>query len=243
MQGVLYVSHGTRLKAGEEEAIDFLTSIQHSIDAQLQEICFLEICAPSIEEGVKRLVDRGATAIAVVPILLLSAGHDKHDIPEELAKVTQQYPEIVFRYGAPLGVQERLVHVLVERIHATAADIAKYESILLVGRGSHMLSVQQDIEAIATMLSEKVDKPVDVAYLAACKPAFTEKLDQLGTEQKKKVIVAPYLLFDGLLFQSMIKKVEQYNQDNSAQLLLSHCLGEHEMVKQAFIQRVNQALG
>ena len=43
------------------------------IDVPIQEICFLELAAPSMDEGITKCVERGATKIAVVPILLLTA--------------------------------------------------------------------------------------------------------------------------------------------------------------------------
>ena len=40
MQAVLYVAHGSRIKAGVEEAIQFIKSSQAMIDVPIQEICF-----------------------------------------------------------------------------------------------------------------------------------------------------------------------------------------------------------
>ena len=242
MQGVLYVSHGTRLKEGEKEAIDFLTSLQSYVQAPLQQISFLELCSPSIEQGLEKLVKDGATAITVVPVLLLSAGHDKHDIPEELLRIEEKYPTISFRYVNALGVQDRLIDTLLVRIKEVSSQLNQMESVLLVGRGSYMQSTQDDIETIASKLGGKIDRQVDVSYLAACKPSFDETLLQMAESGIKTGIIIPYLLFNGLLLQSMKEKVEKYNQVNEANILLCNTLGDHPNIKQAFIDRAHSRL-
>lgn len=86
MQAILYVAHGSRVKAGVEQAKIFLKSVQQEIEIPIQEICFLELATPTIADGIASCINRGATAIAIVPILLLAAQHAKHDIPSEIDK-------------------------------------------------------------------------------------------------------------------------------------------------------------
>ncbi|MDL4842686.1 sirohydrochlorin chelatase [Aquibacillus rhizosphaerae] len=241
MQGLLYISHGTRLAEGKQEAIDFLRSIQPSVNAPLQEICFLEICSPSIEEGVEQLVNRGATAISVVPVLLLSAKHDQEDIPMELNEVRKNHPEIPFSYGRPLGVQNRLIDILEDRVEQSLRELDQDAPVLLVGRGSFELSVQTDITSIANELGGRINRKVDVSYLAACKPSFDEALVQMEENKRKSGTIVPYLWFDGLLIQSMKKKINKYNQDNDAHIKLCHQLGDHPHMKQALIERANES--
>ncbi|WP_082235175.1 sirohydrochlorin chelatase [Halobacillus massiliensis] len=234
MQGVLYVSHGTRYEKGKQEAIEFIRSIQPEIDATLQEICFLEINSPNIEEGIQKLVEAGAHSISVVPILLLTAGHALKDIPVELEEAQQKYPSISFSYGEPLGVQERLIDVVEDRIH----EVNETGNILLIGRGSYDPQTRKDIEGIADSLSKRLDRKVDTAYLAAIKPSFDEALDQMN--EQSSLIVAPYLWFDGLLIQSMKKKVEALKEEGY-DISLTHYLSDHENMKAALVERVQES--
>ncbi|MGS0650689.1 sirohydrochlorin chelatase, partial [Staphylococcus arlettae] len=48
MQGVLYVSHGSRVPEATQEAIEFITDVQQQVDISLQTICFLELAEPTI---------------------------------------------------------------------------------------------------------------------------------------------------------------------------------------------------
>ncbi|WP_186578726.1 sirohydrochlorin chelatase [Aquibacillus kalidii] len=237
MQGVLYVSHGTRLSEGEKEAVDFLTSIQSSIDAPLQEICFLEILPPTIEQGVTSLIEKGATKIAVVPILLLTATHAKSDIPDELVELKESYPTITFTYGKPLGIQPRIIDALVDRINEQVPNIPEEAEILLVGRGSYDPKTIEDINTIASQLSQRVNRKVDCSYLAASKPSFDDAMERIEEESKSLTIIVPYLWFNGLLIQSMKKKVA-----DKANIVLCEHLGHHPNMKACLVDRVKESM-
>lgn len=133
MKAVLYICHGSRLKAAKEEAVAFITSCMNRVEANIQEICFLELASPSIEEGFRTCVKRGATEIVAIPVFLLAAGHVKKDIPLELRKLNEEYPDIKIVYGNPFGVSE----VLVKAVY-NGSGIKDYDeevTLLLVARG------------------------------------------------------------------------------------------------------------
>ena len=71
MRAILYVGHGTRSKKGAAEAKSFLQKIIRQTNISIQEISFLELTEPFIEEGFIRCVKKGAAAITVVPLFLL----------------------------------------------------------------------------------------------------------------------------------------------------------------------------
>lgn len=72
MKAILYICHGSRLKAAKEEAVAFITSCMNHVEASIQEICFLELASPTIDEGFRTCVKRGATEIIVIPVFLFS---------------------------------------------------------------------------------------------------------------------------------------------------------------------------
>ena len=67
MQGVLYVSHGSRVAEAIEEATSLIERVQAKVNIPLQETCFLELADPDIFEGFRKLVHQGATEISVAP--------------------------------------------------------------------------------------------------------------------------------------------------------------------------------
>jgi sirohydrochlorin ferrochelatase len=242
MEAVLYVSHGSRRKEATDEALHFLQTVQHQIDVPLYEICFLELAEPDVLEGIERLAERGANKIAVLPVLLLSAGHYFKDIPQEIDKAKARYPEIEFTYGEPLGVQERIVDVLVDRIHQLDTEVDTETNILLVGRGSRHPDTKTSIEKVASLLAEKTGVPrVDTCYLAALSPPFEEAL-QASLKKEKKTIVVPYLWFTGILIQSMQQKIHEAQADGYDVRLASY-LNDHPNMIRSTVDRVNEALG
>jgi len=116
VQAVLYVGHGSRVKAGADEAMNFIENSKQMIDIGIQEVCFLELVKPSILEGISKCVARGATKIAVVPILLLTAVHANEDIPLEIEKAKLKYPSITFTYGRAFGIHSKIIDSLYDRV-------------------------------------------------------------------------------------------------------------------------------
>ncbi|MFC7062586.1 sirohydrochlorin chelatase [Halobacillus seohaensis] len=240
MQAVLYVSHGSRVEKARKEAVTFIQTVQQQVDIPLQETCFLELAEPDVTQGISRLVDRGATKIVIMPVLLLSAGHYYKDIPSEIEDAKVRHPHINFVYGEPLGVQDRLVDILVQRIQETNVTRLPNAHILLVGRGSRNPETKQSIELIAQKLQGKVTgSTVDVCYLAACSPSFEEGLQ--GIKGKKQTFVIPYLWFTGVLMNSMQKKINEVKQLEQ-QVILCQYLGHHPFIIDALKDRVYEAL-
>ncbi|MGB6408919.1 MAG: sirohydrochlorin chelatase [Planococcus donghaensis] len=242
MQAVLYVSHGSRVKETRQEALAFMEQVYKNVDVALQETCFLELASPNIATGIDRLVQQGATKIAVVPVLLLSAGHYYKDIPDEVKKAIVHYPTIYFTYGKPLGVQERLVNILVERLKETGVARLTDARILLVGRGGKSSEITHSIEKIATKLAVKIDvENVDVCYLAANTPTFDEGLQAAIRSGSKQIFVLPYLWFTGKLVQSMDQKISELSSGNP-HILLCGYLGNHPAIVNALTERVHEAI-
>ncbi|KHD86614.1 sirohydrochlorin chelatase [Heyndrickxia ginsengihumi] len=241
-QGVLYVSHGSRIAQATAEASECIQQAQKQVDVRLQEICYLEIAKPDIAEGIERLVRRGASHIAIVPVLLLSAGHYYEDIPKAIVQAKKRFPQIIFTYGKPLGVQDRLVDILVERVIETGIFNNLSTNILLVGRGSRNPETIHDINRIAEKLQNKLQThSIKVCFLAACKPSFDDTLKQIAEKEHAPIIVLPYLWFTGLLIKSMKKKVDSLNQEGN-HVVLADYLGLHPHIVQALVERVNEAI-
>ncbi|BAC13612.1 hypothetical conserved protein [Oceanobacillus iheyensis HTE831] len=242
MQGVLYVSHGSRIPEATADAIAFINQVKKQIGIPLQETCFLEISEPDVGQGINKLLKKGATKIAIVPVLLLRAGHYYQDIPEEVERIKVEFPSIQFTYGEPLGVQTRLTNVLAERVGETNIKVRKGSKILLVGRGSRSPQTKKDIEQIASNLQMKMNVHVDVCYLAACSPSFEQGLrSSLEEEGYSRVFVLPYLWFTGVLFQSMESEINNMEKKEK-NFILCRQLSDHPIMVEALKERVLEAI-
>lgn len=237
MQAILYIAHGSRVKAGVEQAVNFLKSVQQEIKIPIQEISFLELATPTIAEGIVSCINQGATAIAIVPILLLAAQHAKHDIPSEIDKAKKQYPQVRFTYGEPLGVHELLIDTLQNRI-LEAGCPTKDASVLVIGRGSSDPAVKRDLDKIATRLRDKYAyEAVDTCFLYGMGPTFEEWLQQ--ENKGNQVFIVPYLLFTGVLRQNITKRLQEYENKN---VILCESLGYDDNVRKVLVERIYQLI-
>ncbi|MBE5105509.1 sirohydrochlorin chelatase [Bacillus thuringiensis] len=239
MKAILYICHGSRLRAAKEEAIQFITSCMSRIEAAIQEVCFLELANPSIEEGFRTCVMRGATEIIAIPVFLLAAGHVKKDIPFELEKLNNQYPNIKVTYGNPFGVSEALIKSVYSGSGIEQEDKDKV-TLLLVARGSSDPEVLRDIHWIVSLFqTEEKIKRVDVCYLAAVEPKFEQKLKEVVERKEECIIVLPYLLFTGLLMKHIEKEVRQYELE---EIKISPYLGKNKAFQEMLIQKTKELL-
>lgn len=242
MQAVLYVGHGSRIKSGVEEVIHFIERCKPLIDVPIQEICFLELAKPSIESGIAVCVEKGATHIAVVPILLLTAKHAKEDIPAEIEIGKNKYPNVTFTYGSALGIHTKMIDSLYDRIREQQVAIRNDASVLLVGRGSSDPAVKRDLTKIAQLLKEKYAiNQVDVCFLYGAKPSFDEALQKLKQTAKKQVFIIPYLLFTGILMNNIAKKISGQSTSEE-QFILCENLGYHKNTQEVLVEQVKGLL-
>lgn len=238
-QAVLYICHGSRVKRACEEAIAFIERCQQHIEADIQEICFLELAEPSIEQGFASCVKQGATHIAVVPLLLLTAVHAKEDIPGEVKAASKKHPNVKVTYGKPIGVHEKMASSVLERVSEQGRADAD-SVIVLIGRGSSDPDVIKDLQAIGELVKDKSGiRDIRTCYLTAAKPSIDEMLDSLSSVKDKTIFIVPYLLFTGLLMQEIEAKVTVNRQAN---LNLCRYLGYDSKVQQVFTERIIEAV-
>lgn len=242
MQAVLYIGHGSRVKAGVQEAISFIERSKSYIDVPIQEICFLELATPCISDGITNCIARGATKIAIVPILLLTAHHAKKDIPLEIEANKIKYPHIEFTYGKTFGIHLKIIDSLYDRIIEQEASIDKTCSVLLVGRGSSDQAVKRDLTQIARLLSEKYAiKQVDVCFLYGSRPKFNTALQELKRTNIKRIFIIPYLLFSGILMNDIEKEIMEQSTEDQAFILCKN-LGYHKNIQKVLLERVQELL-
>ncbi|MDR7072426.1 sirohydrochlorin chelatase [Fictibacillus barbaricus] len=242
MQALLLICHGSRLKEGSEQAKSFVQQCIESIDTPIKEICFLELAEPSIKEGFETCIKKGATKIAVVPVLLLSANHSKRDIPDELIKLRNQYPAVEITYGRPFGVHESISDLLWEKINNKVSSLKDTSHVLLIGRGSSDPDVKRDLELIAKQLRERYRVPqIQACFLTGSKPRFEDALTKIQ-EACDQVVIVPYLLFTGLLLKGINKTINEYKGHNEKEIMICEALGYHPILRKVLETRINETL-
>lgn len=239
MEAILFIGHGSRLSKASEEAANFINKCMRNNNANIQEYGFLELSEPTIEEAFERCVSRGAKTVKVIPVLLLTAAHAKKDIPEKLAEMKAKFPYVKILYGRPIGVHPGMVEILKERINESGKTLAKDSLVLLVGRGSSDLDVKNDLGKIAEMLERKLESVwVKDCYLTGNGPHFEEELELSKTSSATTIFIIPYLLFTGILMNSLGKAINRAARETNKSFILCNYLGYHPSIQLIMEERL-----
>ena len=68
-------------------------------------LAYNEFCAPTLEEAVAEVIVAGAMEITVMSTMFTPGGsHSEIEIPETLAQLRGQHPDIVLRYAWPFDL-------------------------------------------------------------------------------------------------------------------------------------------
>lgn len=248
MKAILFVGHGSRLAAGNDEVRTFIEQMTPRIDEQfLVETCFLEFASPNIEEGITNCVKKGATEVHVIPIILLHAGHSKLHIPAEIEHAREHYPAITFTYGQTIGIHDEIFAILQDRLAEIGFNSEQEQedtAILLIARGGSDPSANGDFYKITRLLWEKLPvKYVESAFMGVTDPRVEEGIERCVKLGAKKIIMLPYFLFTGILMERMHGMCEKFNElYPDCDIQIANYFGYHERLQNVLLERIEQAI-
>jgi sirohydrochlorin cobaltochelatase len=247
MQAVLFVGHGSQDPQGNEEILRFVEGIKDEISVPIIETCFLEFAAPDVEQGLDTCVARGATQVAVIPMMLLSAGHAKIHIPVAIDHAKEKYPHVQFIYGRPIGIHNEIFTILQSRLREAGFDPeqeAEDTAILLVGRGSSDPDANGDVFKLSRLLWERMHvKWVETCFIGVTRPSVEEGIERCLALGAKRVVIVPYLLFTGILMKRMESKLAHFQQTYPEhEFMMTEYFGFHPGLGKIFLDRVQEAL-
>lgn len=121
MENIILIGHGSPKK--DANNIELAGRLLHSAihpdcTGDCVKVAYLQFAEPEIADTIRKCVEDGAKKIIINPYFLSSGMHVTKDIPEIIKEAERQYPDREFIYTEPLGIHEKLVQVIVERIHA-----------------------------------------------------------------------------------------------------------------------------
>ncbi|MFF7963804.1 sirohydrochlorin chelatase [Streptomyces sp. NPDC007903] len=209
---LLIAGHGTRDEAGAEAFRDFVKELGRRHPELPVAGGFIELSPPPLGEAVTELVERGVRRFAAVPLMLVSAGHAKGDIPAALAREKERHPGVTYTYGRPLGPHPALLSVLERRLDEALAGTAREDvTVLLVGRGSTDPDANAEVCKAARLLWEgRGYAGVETAFVSLAAPDVPSGLDRVARLGARRVVVLPYFLFTGILPERVRRQTEEW---------------------------------
>ncbi|CAL9317125.1 sirohydrochlorin chelatase [Streptomyces sp. SudanB182_2057] len=209
---LLIAGHGTRDDAGAEAFRDFVRELGRRHPGLPVAGGFIELSPPPLGEAVADLVGRGVRRFAAVPLMLVSAGHAKGDIPAALAREKERHPGISYTYGRPLGPHPALLSVLERRLAEVLDGVDPAEvTVLLVGRGSTDPDANAEVFKAARLLWEgRGYAGVETAFVSLAAPDVPSGLERCAALGARRIVVLPYFLFTGILPDRVRRQTEDW---------------------------------
>jgi sirohydrochlorin cobaltochelatase len=246
-QGLLVIGHGTREPGGIEEFHCTCRAIAAGAPSLAVEGAFLEFAEPTIDQGVARLVARGASRMIVMPLLLFAAGHAKRDIPAAVAAAASKRGGVTVQQVGHLGCHPSIVLLSRQRfseaIGGTSPVSPAETALVLVGRGSHDAEASEEMHAFALLRAAQRDvASVEVGFLSMAVPSLEEALAVAAETGPRRIVVQPHLLFAGSLIARARDTVTQFAMRYpNIEWLSAGQLGPSELVVRAVLERAQAA--
>jgi precorrin-8X/cobalt-precorrin-8 methylmutase len=122
MENIILIGHGSpKHDANNLEIIGSLlhNAIHDNCSSHCVKVAYLQFAEPGIPAAIEHCVSEGARRVIIHPFFLTSGLHVTRDIPEMIETARSTHPSVEFVYTEPLGVHEKLVQVILERIRFT----------------------------------------------------------------------------------------------------------------------------
>lgn len=114
MRAILLLAHGSRDPAWKAPFERLRDKIVARAPATPVENAYLEHTAPDVIEASRRLVERGATAIEIVPLFLGPGGHVRSDLPRLADAIRSVQVGVDVTIATPIGEADSVIEAIAE---------------------------------------------------------------------------------------------------------------------------------
>ncbi|MEU7803499.1 uroporphyrinogen-III C-methyltransferase [Micromonospora arborensis] len=256
MTGLVIVGHGTRSAAGVDQFAALVERVRRRGDTGDVEGGFIELSRPPLTDAVGALVARGHRALVALPLVLTAAGHGKGDIPAAMAREQERHPGLTYRYGRPLGPHPLLHDALEQRIDAALAGADRADTALsgadradtwvaLIGRGSTDPDANAEVAKVARLLWEgRGYAGVEPGFVSLAQPSVPAVLERLRLLGARRIVVAPYFLFAGVLPDRIVAQSAEFAAAHpDLDVRVAEVIGDCDALADLVRERYAEALG
>lgn len=249
MESAIFLAgHGSRDPEGTQQFLRLVNLFCAHDPERIVECGFLEFARPVISEGIERCVQRGARTIAVLPGMLMAAGHAKNDIPSEIHEARRRFPDVRFHYGRHLHLHSKILELCrlrLEEVERAAKPMERKDTLLLVvGRGSSDPDANANVAKVARFLQEGYPAGWSaVAFSGVTGPSVPDALAACERLGFRRIVVQPYFLFTGVLVKRIAAQVEERRRARpDIDYVTVSQLRTHPLLLEVFADRAEEAL-
>ena len=115
-RALVLVDHGSRRAEANAQLERVAERLRARLPDWIVSAAHMELASPSVEAAVEACVAEGAEEIVIHPYFLAPGSHGTVDVPELARRAALRHPNVSVRVTEPLGLDERLVDLVLERI-------------------------------------------------------------------------------------------------------------------------------
>lgn len=120
-KGIIVLGHGSKAEEANKAFIQLSELFKVKNPGDVVEPAFLQLSPPDLAAAVEKVVAKGVKKIIICPVFLFPGNHIQEDIPAELAKERAKYPEVEIVMADHIGVDERILAILADRVEEACA--------------------------------------------------------------------------------------------------------------------------
>jgi sirohydrochlorin ferrochelatase len=113
---LLLIAHGSRNQEANADLHALATELRATGHYEIVEPAFLELTQPDIDLGAEHCISAGARYLILLPYFLSAGVHVRRDLSAACERLSERYPEVVFRLAEPLGPHPLLIKIIRERV-------------------------------------------------------------------------------------------------------------------------------
>ena len=188
------VAHGTRKSAGVKMVGSLADRVAAALGSPVR-VAFVDVLGPTPAEVLRGLPEPAI----VVPAFLSRGYHVNTDLPAYIA--ASGHSDVTV--AEALGPSPEIARVLADSLIESAWT--PEDSVILAVAGTSDPAARSDLHRMAAWVSALTSSRVELAFAATGEPAVADAVAQLRDRGAKRVVVASYLLADGL-FQDRLRR-------------------------------------
>lgn len=246
---IVLAGHGSRDPDGVREFEALVALMRQRVGARRLDYGYLEFAQPTITEAVQASIAAGSRRIVVVPAILFAAMHAKNDMPGELQMLQQAFPDVTLHFGAAMDLHPRLLSLAQQRIVEAEAQSSQHvrradTCLVVVGRGTSDPDANSEVSKLCRMLEEGMGFGTSfVCYSGTAKPLVTDGLRAAARLGHRRIVVLPFLLFDGILVKRIYEAATVLAARHpEIEVLSTHYMGVHPDIAEVFLERAQEGV-
>lgn len=114
-RALILIDHGSKLREANEQIAKVASLVAKRCPHIFVTFAHMELAKPDLMDAFTQCVENNASNITVCPFFLFPGRHCTVDIPRMAEDCSSRFPNVSCKVAEPLGVDEKLVDIVLER--------------------------------------------------------------------------------------------------------------------------------